>query len=426
MTAIKNDEIWKSESKGEKQTNWRAIYIAGAMLVFSGINQSIFYMPVWPYTKSIAPETSVSALGWIISANSLGCLMANPIFGWWSQKSMKAAQPVTFAFTAAAVGNLLYGLLPILNSSSIIPAMLTARFLCGIGAGTLGVLRSFAATASAPKDRLQAIAISSAGLTAGLSVGPTIQLMFMPIGSVGWTFFGVPFNQYTTPGYFVCIICLICVIILHTIFEENYVGIISDDEKAQNPWLVIPKFDRIPVGILFFVWSCMCSVGAAVYSVASPLTMAMYGWSSDEAVSYNALLQTGSCATSGITYLFLAKTRYGKMDRRAQICLGMSTFIIYMLAVYPWFFYEGPLEFANANGIGFPTIVAPLNALFSEIVGPRKQSFLQGWLTFSGSTCQFLTPLFVLPLFEISGFRWVIKSNGFAENESTNWNTDEI
>ncbi|CAJ0562539.1 unnamed protein product, partial [Mesorhabditis spiculigera] len=442
MAAIKSSKSAPAElglKRPEKETDWRAIYIASFMLVMCGMNMSIFFMAIWPYTVLVAPDTHISILGLTVSANSLGCLVANPTFGYWGQKTMKAAQPVGFAFAMAAIGNLLYGILPVLPISWFVPAMLLARFLAGIGAGTLGVLRSFTATASAPKDRLKAISISSFGLTTGLSIGPVITLLFMPMGVDGWELFGLPFNQFTTPGYFMFLLCIACVVILITIFRENHVGIISDEEKAENPWFVLPKWDRISVAILFFVWACMAGVGACVYSISSPLTMVMYGWSSNEAVAYNSLLQTGSCAMSAVTYIMLAKTRYGKLDRRFLIGMGLGTFLIYLSIIYPWGFYEGPLNFIAANettggcpqhyqwcadytrvpfllystgfilalGIGFPTIVGPLNALFSEVVGPRKQSFLQGLMTFTGSLCQFIAPLIIMPAFEMSGFRWV-------------------
>lgn len=43
-------------------------------------------------------------------------------------------------------------------------------------AGTLGVLRSFIATASTREDRVRAVSLGTAGLTTGLSLGPAIQV----------------------------------------------------------------------------------------------------------------------------------------------------------------------------------------------------------------------------------------------------------
>ncbi|KIH65198.1 hypothetical protein ANCDUO_04482 [Ancylostoma duodenale] len=42
--------------------------------------------------------------------------------------------------------------------------------------GTLGVLRSFIATASTSEDRVRAVSLGTAGLTTGLSLGPAIQV----------------------------------------------------------------------------------------------------------------------------------------------------------------------------------------------------------------------------------------------------------
>lgn len=90
--------------------------------------------------------------------------------------------------------------------------------------------------------------------------------------------FGIQFNQYTTPGFIMSIVGIICVILLVTVFEENYVGIISDDEKTGNkdfcfysylhegnPWLVIPKFDRAPVFVMFYLWCLLMTIATSIY-----------------------------------------------------------------------------------------------------------------------------------------------------------------
>ncbi|PIO73604.1 hypothetical protein TELCIR_04423 [Teladorsagia circumcincta] len=54
--------------------------------------------------------------------------------------------------------------------------MMVARVVTGFGAGTLSVLRAYAATASVPRDRLRAVSLGTAGFVLGLSFGPAIQM----------------------------------------------------------------------------------------------------------------------------------------------------------------------------------------------------------------------------------------------------------
>lgn len=58
-----------------------------------------------------------------------------------------------------------------------------------------------------------------------------LQLLFMPIGAEGISIGRLTLNQYTAPGFVIAAICLLCVILLFTVFRENHAGIVSDKEK---------------------------------------------------------------------------------------------------------------------------------------------------------------------------------------------------
>ncbi|EPB66590.1 hypothetical protein ANCCEY_14318 [Ancylostoma ceylanicum] len=79
---------------------------------------------------------------------------------------------------------------------------MAARLMTGFGAGTLSVLRAYAATASVPRDRLSAVSFGTAGYVLGLSFGPAIQAVFTPIGEVGFKIGPVVLNMYTVPAFF--------------------------------------------------------------------------------------------------------------------------------------------------------------------------------------------------------------------------------
>ena len=48
--------------------------------------------------------------------------------------------------------------------------------------------------------------------------------------------------------------CCLAVFMANCVLDENYVGIVSDEEKKADPFLVIPLFDRLAVVLLFFYW----------------------------------------------------------------------------------------------------------------------------------------------------------------------------
>ncbi|KAK5972863.1 MFS domain-containing protein [Trichostrongylus colubriformis] len=310
--------------------------------------------------------------------------------------------------------------------------------------GTLGVLRSFIATASTREDRIRAISFGTAGLTTGLSIGPAIQICFIPIGSAGFFVGPLLFNTYTTAAFFMFVINVISVFVVHTVLVEDYVGIISDDEKREDPFLVIPKFDRIAVLLLFFMWWMLCGA-ASTEGLAAPITIAMYNWTNEEAILYNGIVQVVSCAVSTIGYALIGSTRIGTWDRRLILAMGLTGFWYAHFCHYPLPFYEGPLtrppivngttsvggggcsveyqwcdytprvpmalylfNFAVVQGFAYPLVSAPTNTLLSEILGPRKQGTIQGLFAFTGSMAQFTVPIFSTALFEHSGYKYIM------------------
>ncbi|KAK6041925.1 hypothetical protein COOONC_20570 [Cooperia oncophora] len=112
--------------------------------------------------------------------------------------------------------------------------MMAARVVTGFGAGTLSVLRAYAATASVPRDRLRAVSLGTAGFVLGLSFGPAIQAAFTPIGDVGTHLGSIVLNMYTVPAFFMVVVSIIGCVIVVTLFEEEYAGIVKKDEKGSD------------------------------------------------------------------------------------------------------------------------------------------------------------------------------------------------
>ena len=71
--------------------------------------------------------------GCIIS--SLGSTAANPCFGFWNQRTLSTKKPLSVGFLCCAVGNFLYGLLPVVSFHLYTPVLYFSRFLIGVGVG---------------------------------------------------------------------------------------------------------------------------------------------------------------------------------------------------------------------------------------------------------------------------------------------------
>ncbi|KAK6053581.1 hypothetical protein COOONC_08914, partial [Cooperia oncophora] len=130
----------------KRQTPWPSVLAAAFMLALTGVQMSIYFMSTWQYLREIDSTATINFFGWIVAACSLGCAIANPLFGYWNQRTLSTKSPITFGFGICALGwfgyyigsarkhgNLLYALLPLL-SPEVKWYMLAARFLTGFGA----------------------------------------------------------------------------------------------------------------------------------------------------------------------------------------------------------------------------------------------------------------------------------------------------
>ncbi|CAJ0582809.1 unnamed protein product, partial [Mesorhabditis spiculigera] len=435
----------KSRDLDARQTPWAAVYTAIGFLTFTGAQMSVYFMSTMAYLMTSYQSATVETFGYVVAAGSLGVLVASPLFGFWQQKTNSTKQPVMCGFLMAGLGNFFYAFLGYYGSY-VLPMALFSRFLAGFGAGTLGVLRSYIAVSSTPTDRIKAVSLSNGGFTLGLSLGPLIQICFLPFGTIHRTVLWIPLNMYTTCAFFMTLICIICLVLLFTVFREDYVGIYSAEEKKSDPFLVIPKYDGRPVAVCFYLWFCLCMVSTTLESISVPVTIAMFGWNNSESIFYNGLFMAGNCLLSVVISLLLAKTRLGDIDRRKQILGGQLTFCLFFVFCYPWSFYGNGLKapilvngtedldiyggcsrgylwcdttaavpesiyiffFVIGLGAAFPFVSAPMHALFSEMLGPRKQGAMQGLLCFTGSVAQFICPLVITSLFQHNGYRIIM------------------
>ncbi|KJH43777.1 transporter, major facilitator family protein, partial [Dictyocaulus viviparus] len=452
---MNNDQQKKSISSSslskldERQSPWKSLWISIGLQYMIGIQISIYFMSMWPYLSGLDSTATVDFFGWVVAACSLGCSIANPLFGWWNQKTLDMKSPIVVGMALMAIGQFIYGFLPLFDSNQKW-IMMFSRLTTGFGAGTLSVLRAYTATASVPRDRLRAVSFGTAGLVLGLSSGPAIQAIFTIIGEDGFTIGSMIFNMYTLPAFFMVLLSFVCSVVVITIFKEDYVGIINQDkDKSDESYVVIPKFDLIPALICIYLWiiASMVEINTAV--ISTPWTSAMYNWKDSDAVLYNGIFQTLSCLMSATNSIIIGHTRVGKIEKRKQIIFGISMFLLFHIITYPWPFYDGPLTYIPSGknssevggclpsydwcdttvrvplplfiicmviifGIAFPFSGSPAGTLFSEILGPRRQGMMQGIYSFGGSMAQFVTPIFTTYLFQHYGYKYIMMSQIFA------------
>ncbi|KAM3717055.1 Major facilitator superfamily domain-containing protein [Dirofilaria immitis] len=429
----------------EGKTPWGSIWICNAVCFMTGIQCSIFFTSMWPYLNGLDSSANLEFFGWTTASYSIGTTISTILFGFWSQKTMSTKYPAGFGNMTMALGSLLYGLLPTIGAKKWF--MLLARFIVGLGSGHLCVLRTYAAMASIPRDRTKVLSVTIGSFVFGLSIGPALQALFTPLGRNGFQIGIIIINMYTLPAFLIVVISVISTILLCTVFTEKYSGILRSDKSEKSSGIVIPKFDRVAAAICIYLWFTMQSIGTNIEVMAPPLTIAMYNWSDNQAVLYNGIIQSISCAINVICYFLIGFTSLQHRDKRSMILFGLACFVAYHIINLPWPFYPEHLDFMknvpnNSTvedtpyiggcfqqyqwcqhttrvpfflysfavtvlfGLAFPFIASPVGTLYSQILGPRSQGLMQGIFEFFGSSARFLGPIISTTLFEKSGYLW--------------------
>uniref|UniRef100_A0A7I4YF93 MFS domain-containing protein n=1 Tax=Haemonchus contortus TaxID=6289 RepID=A0A7I4YF93_HAECO len=431
----------KDETVPEQETSWRSIYLLTAICMFCGVQFSIFFPTLWPFLNQVDPTASETFFGIITAAFSVGQGLASPAFGFWMNRSRSVRQPLTCGIIIMIISNIIFCFVEAFKQKERRWVMMAARFFIGIGAGTVGVMRAYASTASSLKDRARAITFIQASYVIGMTIGPGIPVAFAPLKFPGYVFGPLHLDMYTAPAWFATFICILSLILLLLLLEESYVGV-QEVDRGEVDYNPLPKFDVIAVSVCVVTQFTLMFIITNLETVGSMYAMAMWSWDSHEAVVKIGIIQAINGAASVLVYSFFV-VKLGdyvsKGRERIWTMIGLGTGLLYHIATFPY--PIGPTlkwtpanETKNNEGVGcdpseykwctsthdvsfwlyavlyctllaacFPIVNVSMNTLFSKILGARRQGTMQGIMLMSGSLARTLGPLLVSSLFQVNG-----------------------
>ncbi|KIH56141.1 hypothetical protein ANCDUO_13682, partial [Ancylostoma duodenale] len=192
-------------------------------------------------------------------------------------------QPDAIQTTADIPGQGVFALLPVFNSGQKW-IMMGARLMTGFGAGTLSVLRAYAATASVPRDRLRAVSFGTAGYVLGLSFGPAIQLFTLCVEftriSTPWSVVMYNWKDSDAVLYNGIFQTASCLVSSGNSFLIGYTRIGQIEKRKQiifgvtvfllfhvfnYPWPFYPgPLDYVPEGYRYIMVTQICTLGLAL------------------------------------------------------------------------------------------------------------------------------------------------------------------
>lgn len=171
---------------------------------------------------------------WNVVAFSFAQMVSSPLSGWWSNRIRQCRLPTAASLAVIIVGQIGY------ISAEFFPSpyqkwiVFCFRFVVGMGSGIPGLLRGYCATASFPRERNAAVTGATAALGLAVIVGPGLAAVFAPLGPAGVAIGSFRLHAYNGPAVFSIVSCIIQIILLYTIFLEEYPGLQVAEKQGDN------------------------------------------------------------------------------------------------------------------------------------------------------------------------------------------------
>ncbi|CAD5233631.1 unnamed protein product [Bursaphelenchus xylophilus] len=450
------------------KTPWKSIYFIGVLALCTAIQFSLYFSSMWPYLQLLDHTVTEEFYGYVVAVYSAGLIIAAPLIGLWSNRVKNIRTPVRFCICLQLSGNLLYFFAQLLPFGRKF-AVMFARFFVGAACCHSGLLKAYAATASVAADRSRAMAIFTGGVAFGLTVGPGLQLIFVPLGFPGFKLFDIlQINMYTTPPLAAMFLNSTALFIMTFLFEETYAGLATStshavkdkegdkEEKEQRraaKEFKIPPFDKLALVLCHLGRFTQTFTFTALETIGTAYAMTIFAWTKKEAVTYVAISYS---FMSVVEFLAYALFVFAKLDRWLRLrfhCLcGFAALIVLHLITFSWPFLPGELttytnkdmdrhlnqsapepvgcnldrlswctytkpvnvwvyniSFVLIVGVSYCVINITLETLFSKVLGPRRQAAHQGFLEMTEGAARFSGPVLISSLYTAFGPRaaWV-------------------
>ncbi|EGT42733.1 hypothetical protein CAEBREN_25339 [Caenorhabditis brenneri] len=431
-----------------EHTNWRVVYLMGVFSLIQNTQYSIYLTSMFSYLKKLDTTATESQFGWIMATSSLGHCIGCFVLGWWNSRTNRSAPPMHCGFLLMLASNLVYLLVDTVPPSWVAHIMMLSRLLGGFGMGNSSPMRTCASLHSTSSDRSKAMASISGGRSVGTVVGPGLQLLFLPLGEVGFTIFPgiLSLHSNNAPAFLGIVLTMVGFVSLIILFEEEVAE--ESDKKAiadlENQYHALkeeyPSSDVIAMLICMLTRFVQNFMQISIETLAPAILMMMYFQTRQEAVASMATtyLTTGFIAT--VLYILIIFTKLSTIVRdKIFNSLVLILFVCHLLATYSWQFYTShvlDVDFSNETltgcdethfswcsdltispqwvfyvgyilsfGLFMPFINVANATLYSKLLNPDSQGTQQSLYDISNTTARIFAPIFITLIYSAYGPR---------------------
>uniref|UniRef100_A0A0K0F804 MFS domain-containing protein n=1 Tax=Strongyloides venezuelensis TaxID=75913 RepID=A0A0K0F804_STRVS len=429
----------------ENATAWTSIHVVCLLAFSSAVQFTLYFSSTNQYLKSFDPNTTEFFYGLVISSYSFGNVIFSPIMGYLSNKLKQIKLLLYVGLICQFVGNLIYFYVEILPFDKKF-FLLIGRFITGIGASNVSLMKAYISGASLPEDRSRCIAYITGTMAVGAFCGPALQLIFVHLGHPGINILNLfRIHMFNAPALAACLFVIINFFFVFFFFKEIYVDIL---ETSNDSYLPLPPYNVKSILICYLTRFCQTFISTNLETLAAVISMSVFSFTALESVNVISLANTGRAIIAlliSLLYVFVKIENYVSLRNTIIICTFWM--ILFHIITYPYGLYKNVLiynstitSFNNTSvgcnilrhswcnsltpcnpylyyithtiiiGSTYSAVNICLNTLFSKIIGPRRQAFEQGTLNMSKGISQMISPPFIGYIFDYAGLKavWII------------------
>ncbi|CAD5221071.1 unnamed protein product [Bursaphelenchus okinawaensis] len=428
------------------QTDWRAVYILTSIGLLMTFRVSSMNSGIWAYMQKINPKIEESFYGAITSAENVVNLVTSFTAGVVCNKlSDTKLCTVTgmVCFLLSVICYLVVEIMPSFDKLLFMGSQITFGFAMGL----TSVARTHLAMASTEEDRPKAMSFFHVATSAGMGVGPFLTIAAALINYPGLEYlFGLHLNVYTIPP-FVFLICTTIVFFVLIIFYNGRLHLHKSPSEVDALQPKLKKkllnfktpYDKLAVLLCFLTRMVLSSTQLFIMVIGSPYMKTVFGWSSDELITFSAAINTFNGVNGVVICLSYTKGFTQKhLSERAAIVISMSLILIFYIITYPYPFYSSTIPYEVVQNstivqygcssrfawceytpavnkwvymialcvcfsISVPLLILNLDILYSKILGNIKQGAMQGAFLVLGECVNIVGPLVFTNIYEWTG-----------------------
>ncbi|RCN45276.1 transporter, major facilitator family protein [Ancylostoma caninum] len=414
------------DSVTSRDTDWKSIRMIMVVILLTRIQFTVYFASLWPFLQEIDGNATMQDYAFISAAYSIGIAGSAPLFGYWSNKLGCIRIPSMTSMVLMLTTNFMYMFLHNFPGYGRY-SMGVARFLAGIAAGGNSLLPTYWTYAAAAEDRSTAAALFDGAFCLGIALGPGFQLIFSPLSYPGSSVGLLQINMYTMPAIVANVLVGVSLIIMAFFFKEAPMfregkrdSVVSTGTQFS---ISLPPFDKVAVFCCIFAKMVQMFIYANMETIGSMYTQQMFDLTRTETTQFNSVLVSLSGLIGFAFLLTYVWTKLGKrVDNRVGVLIGVLVCVAFLFSTYSWPFYPGNIEsdachspwcattpripwqlyagsYVVVFGVGFAMMNVHLAAMYSGVLGPRRQGTMHGINTLLASCSRVLGPVAVTDMF---------------------------